>query len=179
MTWLKPQKALHFYAPNFNFFHAQSDFKPYIFQKLTNEMTMTYRLIYKSKAAHPLSDGEWRSLAMLSALKNKTLNIAGLLLHYNNHVMQVLEGPEDAVKTLFARISEDPRHTNITCMYSQTVDEPVFQDWSMGYRPVNSMEEMDMFFALSKEALDKIAANTNQSDVRSEIEAYGKEAGLN
>lgn len=125
-----------------------------------------------------MTDSEWRSLAMLSALKNQALNIAGLLLQYDGHVMQVLEGPEDAVKALYSRICEDPRHTNITCIYSQDVEKPVFQNWSMGYRPVESMEEMDMFFALSHESFTEIAANTNETDVRSEIESYGKDAGL-
>jgi len=139
---------------------------------------MTYRLIYRSEAKEGISDSEWRSIAMFSAIKNKSLGIAGLLLSHEKHVMQVLEGEEDAVKTLFDRISADPRHKNVDCIYAQTVTKPAFESWSMGYRPVESMAEMDVFFALSKNKIDDIVANTNQTDVQDTIKSYSQEAGL-
>ena len=115
---------------------------------------------------------------MFSAIKNKSLGIAGLLLSYEKHVMQVLEGEESAVKDLYKRICADPRHMNIECIYAQTVARPAFETWSMGYRPVESMAEMDVFFALSKNKLDDIAANTNESQIQETIKSYGQEAGL-
>lgn len=115
---------------------------------------------------------------MFSSLKNRALGISGLLLSYEDHVMQVLEGEEEAVKTLFDRIAADPRHTDVDCIYSKTVSEPAFETWSMGFRPVESMAEMDIFFALSKNVLDNIAANTNEADIQNTIKSYGKEAGL-
>jgi len=50
---------------------------------------MTYRLIYKSDAGAELDDAELRSVAMFSALSNQSEGIAGLLLHYEGHIMQV------------------------------------------------------------------------------------------
>jgi hypothetical protein len=40
------------------------------------------------------------------------------------------------------------------------------------------MAEMDVFFALSKNKLDDIAANTNESQIQETIKSYGQEAGL-
>ncbi len=141
-------------------------------------MNMTYRLIYRSRANGEMSDAEWRSIAMFSALKNKQLGIAGLLLHHDGHIMQVLEGPKGAVKALFERIKQDPRHEGIECVYAQACSHPAFKTWSMGFRPVESVEDMDVFFALSKESLDAIVAGTQADAVRDTIENYADNAGL-
>jgi acylphosphatase len=138
---------------------------------------MVFRLIYRSQAVDGLSDADLRSIAMFSSIKNKQLGIAGLLLHFDGHIMQVLEGPKDAVETLYARIKQDPRHMNVDCVYEQECNAPAFETWSMGFRPVECVEDLDVFFTLSKESLDEIVANANEP-VRETIEDYVSNVGL-
>jgi len=138
---------------------------------------MTFRLIYRSHASDNISDAEWRTIAMFSAMKNKQLGISGLLLHFEGHIMQVLEGPREAVETLYARIKRDPRHKDVDTVYAQECNAPAFETWSMGFRPVECVEDLDVFFTLSKQSLDNIVANANEP-VRETIEDYANNAGL-
>ena len=80
---------------------------------------MTYRLIYKSIASPNVTDADFRTIAMFSSIWNKNHGISGLLLHVNGRIMQVLEGPEDAVKSLYANIEKDPRHKDVTIVLSE------------------------------------------------------------
>ena len=63
--------------------------------------------------------------------KNEELNITDLLLHAQGHFLQVLEGPEAAVRDLYATIQEDPRHSNIESLLSTSVAERTFPEWKM------------------------------------------------
>ncbi len=92
--------------------------------------------------------------------------------------MQVLEGPKEAVETLYARIEQDPRHKDVHIVYAQECSAPAFETWSMGFRPVECVEDLDVFFTLSKESLDNIVAQNDAEPVRETIENYASNAGL-
>ena len=133
---------------------------------------MTYRLIYESQSAEAMTDDELRMIAMFSALWNRQHGIAGLLLHHNGRILQVLEGPQDAVKLLFKKISRDQRHHSIELLYSNPCREPVFDDWSMGYRPMENDKDIDVFFELSKENLNTIAERTSSGIVKETLRHF-------
>ena len=46
--------------------------------------------------------------------------------------MQVLEGGRDAVNILYAKIIRDPRHTHITLLHYDEIDERRYVSWIMG-----------------------------------------------
>lgn len=117
---------------------------------------MIYRLIYTSKAAPYLTDADFRTIAMFSSISNKRQNISGLLLHNNGLIMQVLEGSENGVKALFTKIKRDKRHHDVKVELSAEFENPYFQNWSMGFRPIESSEQMDAFFDLTKTNFDKV-----------------------
>lgn len=54
--------------------------------------------------------------------------------------MQVLEGEEEPVRTIYARITQDPRHLGILTLLQGPIDQPTFFDWSMGFRDLDSAE---------------------------------------
>jgi hypothetical protein len=54
-------------------------------------------------------------------------------------LLQVLEGEEGAVRSLYAKISRDPRHKGYILLQS-TLQERQFPDWSMGFRDLESEE---------------------------------------
>ena len=139
---------------------------------------MTYRLIYTSKAAPHVTDADFRTIAMFSSISNKRQNISGLLLHNKGMIMQVLEGHEDEVKALYSRIERDKRHYNIKIELSAEFENPYFQDWSMGYRPIESSEQMDAFFELSKANLDKVVLGDAEEGLLEIIGDFATTSGI-
>ena len=139
---------------------------------------MTHRIIYSSEAADNVTDADFRMIAMFSRMNNRRNNIAGLLLHYDGHIMQVLEGPRDAVKQLYAKIDADERHKNVKLLMDETCEAPIFSEWSMGFRPMESLEQMDAFFELSKNTLDAAIPDAANEDVRRVVGDFAKNAGL-
>ena len=92
-----------------------------------------FRLIYKSRDRIP-ADGRKAELGRLfSAARsnNKKQQITGALLLTDSWFVQTLEGDEDLVRALFARIEADPRHDNVAVLDSRTVEHRTFARWAM------------------------------------------------
>lgn len=139
---------------------------------------MTYRIIYRSEAAPNVTDADFRMIAMFSRMYNMREGIAGLLLHCDGKIMQVLEGPEDAVKHLFEKIRHDKRHENVETLMDCPVEAPIFAEWSMGFRPMESSEKMEEFFELSKETLDNAIPEAANEELRRVVGNFAQNAGL-
>ena len=139
---------------------------------------MTHRLIYSSKAAENVTDADFRMIAMFSSMANQRAKISGLLLHCNGHIMQVLEGPQKAVQDLYEKIKSDKRHVNVELLMDKTVDEPIFSEWSMGFRPVKNMEQMEAFFKLSKDTLKEAVPEEADQELLQVIGDFAVEANI-
>lgn len=92
-------------------------------------------LVYVSKAVKRMKDDELTQLLQAARSFNSQHGITGLLLYdgYGTFI-QVLEGDEIAVKTLYQKIYDDPRHTNINRVGLHYIDQRSFPDWKMGYK---------------------------------------------
>ncbi|MEO8257029.1 MAG: BLUF domain-containing protein [Acidobacteriota bacterium] len=99
-----------------------------------------FSLIYISSAVTPFSPAELASLLTTSHQNNAPLGITGMLLYKDGNVMQVLEGEESAVRTLYNRIGRDSRHRGLQTLWQGTVPERQFPDWSMGFRDLNASD---------------------------------------
>ncbi|WBA44067.1 BLUF domain-containing protein [Hymenobacter canadensis] len=102
--------------------------------------TSVYRMLYRSRATHHLSAVQLQELMVQARAKNARLVVSGMLLYSEGMFVQVLEGPEEAVRALYARIEQDPRHTRL-----QTVSEGLqparqFAEWSMDFGVVEGPE---------------------------------------
>lgn len=95
---------------------------------------MDFQLLYRSVSNH----SKWHSSDMdilnHAIAANKLAGISGYLLRDQRLFYQVLEGSEDRLRLLFARICRDQRHTDVECLKFEAVDKPLFADWSMGYQ---------------------------------------------
>lgn len=56
-----------------------------------------------------------------------------MLLYSDGRFVQALEGPEDAVRALYARIQRDPRHARVLTVRAGPGPRRYFADWSMGF----------------------------------------------
>jgi hypothetical protein len=64
---------------------------------------------------------------------NAAAAVTGALLHNHGFFAQVLEGPWEAVQTVFERILLDPRHREVVVLEALETDHRVFADWAMAY----------------------------------------------
>ncbi len=89
------------------------------------------KLVYRSRAVHPLSSLELYRLSLAAQSRNRTESITGLMLYDNDSIFQWLEGPAEGLQRIMQSIRNDPRHTDIEVLDSQSAEIRMFTDWSM------------------------------------------------
>lgn len=89
------------------------------------------RLIYTSVQSSSFDRSSFEQLCKKSSEANKARGVGGLLLCNDLEFMQCLEGPRDAVASIYKKIINDPRHRDIRLLVSVPASERLFQDWSM------------------------------------------------
>lgn len=97
-------------------------------------------LVYVSSAVRPFSRSELEDLLATSRDNNARAGITGMLLYKDGNFMQVLEGEEGAVRALYDKIGDDPRHRGEITLREGFTEERQFPDWSMGFRDLQSPE---------------------------------------
>ena len=93
-------------------------------------------IVYASTASEPFDDAQLADLLAQSRASNTRRGLTGMLLYRNGRFVQVLEGPEDAVRDIVAVIGQDPRHTGMRVLVEEPLQKRAFADWTMGYQPV-------------------------------------------
>jgi hypothetical protein len=96
--------------------------------------------IYVSSSVKLFTSDELVELLEKSRINNEKLGLTGMLLYKDGDFMQVLEGDEEAVRWLSARIGRDPRHTNVKALLEGPITEREFPDWSMGFHNLDGIE---------------------------------------
>ena len=96
----------------------------------------TYRIIYASTAERPFGPAEFDRLLTQARIYNFSEGVGGLLLRAGLEFLEVLEGPELAVATLYARIAADPRHRAVRVLEAAAVRGPLFRHASLGFSEV-------------------------------------------
>jgi len=97
-------------------------------------------LIYTSAAAAQFGPSELKTILEAARSKNSRQSITGMLLHTAGSFFQVLEGDEATLGKLFAVISADPRHTNVTKIIDEPIAQRTFGDWTMGFSEIDPSE---------------------------------------
>ncbi len=96
---------------------------------------MLHQLIYRSRAAAALLADALERLAAEAGRRNRELDISGLLVCDGDYFLQVLEGPRNAVLTLYDAIVADPRHSAVVLIRSEPVARRQFQGWRLLVAP--------------------------------------------
>lgn len=68
--------------------------------------------------------------------KNLSLGITGCIAFEHNRIMQVIEGPREAVEAMFRTICRDPRHTDLVELERKPIERISFRHWGMVRRPI-------------------------------------------
>lgn len=83
---------------------------------------------------------------------NLQRGITGLLIFDGQHFCQQLEGDEQLLAALMERISDDPRHTDITVLHQGPLASRRFKRFSLGYTPVEDVEALERLQRLRGES---------------------------
>lgn len=94
-------------------------------------------VVYTSHARAPFTDPDLEQLLATSRASNARRGITGMLLYRAGHFIQILEGPDAAVRELMRVIQSDPRHADVRIVRDEEIRERRFSEWSMGYEPIS------------------------------------------
>jgi hypothetical protein len=72
--------------------------------------------------------------------KNAKVDITGMLLFRDNTFFQIIEGDRAVIDALFEKLSVDNRHTRITKIIVESIDQRSFGEWTMGYSKITIKE---------------------------------------
>jgi hypothetical protein len=97
-------------------------------------------LVYVSSATEPFSTKQLYDLLAKSRENNARRGLTGILLYKDGNFMQLLEGPEQAVRDLMDAIQQDSRHQGLIVLSQTTVAERSFPEWSMGFCDLDAPE---------------------------------------
>jgi Sensors of blue-light using FAD len=105
-----------------------------------------FRLMYRSRN-RILPRDRTRELGTLftrARANNKSGGITGALLLLDDWFVQVLEGEEEAVRSLYATIERDPRHDRVVLLDTRSVDRHVFARWAMARASVDGEPDIPL-----------------------------------
>lgn len=98
-----------------------------------------YFLIYTSYASIG-SDENLTKLLEQARQKNKACGITGMLVYLSGTFIQLIEGDEGRVRSLYETIKTDGRHFSPVILMEDTIKERYFKDWSMGFKTISEAE---------------------------------------
>lgn len=91
------------------------------------------RLIYVSTMTEACDTKALQDILSASKKNNAERGISGVLCYDPAFFMQCLEGPRDGVNEIYARITADNRHKNITLLEYTEIEARLFENWTMGF----------------------------------------------
>lgn len=91
------------------------------------------RIKYVSRFAHPLTEAAVEAIVRQAVTNNRRDQITGILMASGGLFFQILEGPDAAVDTLYAKILSDPRHTEVLTLRVEQGEgiSRLFPGWQM------------------------------------------------
>lgn len=87
-----------------------------------------FSLVYVGSATLPFSREDLRAPLTTCRKHNAELGVTGLLLYKDGNFMQLLEGDEETVRGLYARIENNPRHGGEMALQQSFVEGRQFPD---------------------------------------------------
>jgi hypothetical protein len=103
-----------------------------------------FRLTYASTSAFKERGGgtaiapEVARILQACKVNNPKHGVGGVLHYGDGYFFQVLEGGEEDVRAIYAKIAGDARHRDVRTLDTRPVARRRFPDWSMKYVPLET-----------------------------------------
>jgi hypothetical protein len=100
-------------------------------------------VIYVSQAKRPMDDSALEALLLKSRKWNSSQGLTGLLIYRysidanKGYFIQMLEGGEREVRTLYDKIRHDRRHHTVLTLSEGEIEARMFSEWAMGFKNVD------------------------------------------
>lgn len=133
-------------------------------------------IVYISSAVQPFSEADLTALLNQSQQKNAGLEITGILLYRDGNVMQLIEGPDEAVKQLAKTIYADQRHRGIIQLLEQKISKREFPDWSMEFQNLGSLRVRQLAKFMNQQSATLIAETEPVSPILRLLASFGMHA---
>ena len=129
---------------------------------------MEHCIVYFSRSVGPFDENDLMAILQKSHQNNSQTGVTGVLLYVRGSIIQVLEGEKAAVETLYNRIEQDRRHTNVDQVLNRPITRRLFGNWGMGYETITarqlekikSVVDLDNGNGLISEPADNIILRT-------------------
>ena len=109
---------------------------------------MIYQLVYSSSATQEFWPDDLFRLVETSRRKNALRAVTGMLLFRDGQFLQLLEGPEREVISVFELVKRDPRHTGVKVLLSEAVADRQFPEWTMGFERLDEAWNVPQAWAM-------------------------------
>jgi len=122
-------------------------------------MSEFQQLVYASRATfaptrgHSSIDIEVARILTISKRNNPRRGLVGALYFSNGYFFQCLQGPAQAIDTLYTQLQSDPRHRDVKTLQRKPIAEPSFSEWAMKYVP-NASEVRSVLQRFGRSAFD-------------------------
>lgn len=103
-------------------------------------------IIYKSIPAKELKNRVLNSMLNYARNFNRANNITGCIFINHEKIVQIIEGDDDTLDSLYNRILKDNRHLKIETLIDKPINSRVMQDWAMAVYNVDGNEEDEPHF---------------------------------
>ena len=133
-------------------------------QRVLPECTMVFQLLYSSTATQDFWPNDLFELVEKSRRKNAEHALTGMLLFHEGQFLQLLEGPEPAVRDCFAVVERDPRHHLVKVLLTGECQQRDFPEWTMGFeRPGDAWNLPPAWSTILEHGLNSGAASEHPS----------------
>lgn len=92
-----------------------------------------YQLIYCSEVSAEISNKQLVQILQKARNNNSKDNITGVLFFNHKYFLQLLEGDQLPINTLYRKVINDNRHTNVTLLNYEKIIQRSFENWAMGF----------------------------------------------
>lgn len=107
-----------------------------------------YQLTYYSKAVPDITSKDINDILNVAYTRNREFGLSGCLIFMENTFIQILEGDQQHIENLYAKLLLDARHSNITLISQGMAEQRFFSEWGMAYCPISKKQkklEYEMF----------------------------------
>ncbi len=105
---------------------------------------MLAQLVYVSKRKAKCTEEEINNILAACKRNNPNLGITGVLLYSRDKFIQLVEGENKTIMSLYDKIRDDSRHENCVMVSLSPIKEKSFPSWHMGSKKMkDNMMEYD------------------------------------
>lgn len=118
---------------------------------------MLVRIFYLSEIVEPVTAIDMQVVLGAAQIRNRRLDVTGMLAQSDGHFAQVLEGRREAVDEIMARVVRDSMHRDVRVFLDEPITHRQFARWSMGLvRRDDMADEMRTLYAQGAASVEEI-----------------------